>query len=128
MKRCCKCGHTKPLSEFHKRRASADGLCPLCKPCTREQNNAVYAAKSKEDVRLISLKRFGLTTAAYRAMLAAQNGGCAICGGTKKLSVDHCHKSGAIRGILCNKCNLAIGHFDDDEERLSRAIEYLKRK
>lgn len=126
MKRCCSCGHKKPLEDFHKRRKSSDGLSPLCKPCQREQNRAVYRAKSKEDVRLISLKRFGLTTAAYRAMLSAQGGGCAICRGTTKLSVDHCHTTGKIRGILCNKCNLAIGYFEDDQDRLKAAIDYLK--
>ena len=61
-----------------------------------------------------------------------QNGRCAICGKhqnkfKKALSVDHCHKKGIIRGLLCNSCNLGLGKFYDNCELLNNAIYYLKK-
>jgi hypothetical protein len=77
-----------------------------------------------------SLKnRYGLSVADYEAMLAAQGGVCAICGQPdstgRRLSVDHDHNTGAVRGLLCSHCNRGIGHFKDSTTLLARAIEYL---
>lgn len=68
-------------------------------------------------------------------MLESQNGGCAICGATKvvqkntvrKLSVDHCHETNTVRGILCQKCNQGLGLFDDSIDKLTNAIQYLEK-
>ncbi|MBV9043118.1 MAG: endonuclease VII domain-containing protein, partial [Acidimicrobiia bacterium] len=64
------------------------------------------------------LKRtFGLSEADYERILASQDGGCAICGrlpGSRNLHVDHDHATGAVRGLLCFACNVAIGHLRDD--------------
>ena len=55
-----------------------------------------------------------------------QNGVCAICfGKTKKLHIDHCHKTKKVRGILCARCNLALGLFGDQIKYLENAISYL---
>lgn len=65
----------------------------------------------------------------YAAMLQAQGGGCAICSSRpdhKRLSIDHDHASGAIRGLLCTACNWALGQFKDDPERFIAAAEYLR--
>jgi hypothetical protein len=77
------------------------------------------------------LKRtYGITVEQYDALVAAQDGHCAICDGTDPGSkgvwyVDHCHKSNAVRGLLCSPCNTGLGHFRDDTHLLARAIEYL---
>lgn len=74
--------------------------------------------------------RYGLSLAEYEALLAEQGGGCAICHeppGEKRLSVDHCHGSLTIRGILCSQCNRGLGEFGDDADRLERAAAYLRR-
>ena len=75
------------------------------------------------------LRRYGLTAASYVKILLAQNGVCAICAGgpgsRKRFSVDHCHDSNEVRGLLCNSCNVALGLFKDDYERLLSAAEYL---
>ena len=67
----------------------------------------------------------------FKQMLDAQNHSCAICGNTcntgRELAVDHCHKSGAIRGLLCGKCNKALGLVNDDVAILKTMIEYLER-
>jgi hypothetical protein len=81
-------------------------------------------------------KRFGLTTEEYNILLERQNGTCAICravevdrskfGKSKNLCVDHCHATGRIRGLLCRKCNGALGGMQDSPELLRRAIHYLE--
>jgi hypothetical protein len=84
--------------------------------------------------------KFGMTTEEYQTLLLKQNGGCAICGHvpdeptssdvryrkSKQLAVDHNHKTKKNRGLLCDKCNRGIGHFNDDANLLKTAIEYLK--
>jgi hypothetical protein len=73
-------------------------------------------------------KNFGLTSADYEAMLKSQSGGCAICTAPpsgKSLHIDHCHKTGRVRGLLCIRCNRGIGHFLDSPALLKSAIEYL---
>ena len=76
-------------------------------------------------------QKFGITPADYDAMLKAQGGTCAICGtldpgrGSPYFHVDHCHATNVVRGLLCNSCNIALGHFKDDVQRLAAAIEYL---
>lgn len=79
----------------------------------------------------------GISIDQYDSIFENQNGKCAIClrGECRvsvktmrpyKLAVDHCHKTGIIRGLLCSMCNHALGHMDDDPELLIRAAEYLK--
>jgi hypothetical protein len=76
-------------------------------------------------------RRYGISREEYDALLVRQNGVCAICQnpqsrkGTKRLSVDHCHKTKKVRGLLCAKCNMAIGILADDDARCTRAAEYL---
>ena len=73
---------------------------------------------------------FGLKPGEYAALLAAQGGGCKICGGHspdgRRLHVDHCHKSGAVRGLLCKDCNVGLGSFKDSHELLAAAARYLE--
>ena len=71
---------------------------------------------------------FGITLEDYNKLLSEQGGVCKICLGKdsdRMLAVDHCHTAGKIRGLLCQKCNRAIGQLDDSIERLKRAIIYL---
>jgi hypothetical protein len=76
--------------------------------------------------------KYGITLVDYEAMLAVQKGVCAICsqpptGYRKYLGVDHCHETGKVRGLLCVKCNVAIGQLLDQPNLLRRAAEYLER-
>lgn len=79
-------------------------------------------------------RRFGITSEQYVDLFNSQNGACAICknpetatrlGKVKALSVDHCHKTGVIRGLLCSDCNTGIGKLKDDIKILRSAIQYL---
>ena len=78
---------------------------------------------------------YGITGLEYNTLLKKQEGVCAICGTSTptlnqdetrpNLYVDHCHTSGAVRGLLCGKCNSGLGQFNDNPELLQAAINYL---
>jgi hypothetical protein len=75
--------------------------------------------------------KYGINQESYDSLLAYQNGGCAVCGTTVcpsrgTLSVDHCHSTMNVRGLLCSKCNKAIGLFNDNPSLLHKAASYLK--
>src|SRR5437879_6389950 len=70
-------------------------------------------------------RKYGLTLEAFDALLASQGGGCAICGRPDADNVDHDHRTGRVRGLLCFNCNVAIGHIADDEDRLAAAMKCL---
>jgi Recombination endonuclease VII len=72
-------------------------------------------------------RRYGMTitTDQVLALRRADRDRCAICGGTGELTIDHCHQSGRLRGILCRPCNVAIGLFRDDPVLIKRATDYL---
>lgn len=88
-------------------------------------------ANDPEYQRRYGLKRrYNTTPEAIDAMLEAQGGGCAICGGEatgKGWHVDHDHDTGEVRGILCFGCNVGLGNFNDNIDRLQCAADYLKR-
>ena len=93
-----------------------------------------YNQENKDKVRKYGLKsNYGLSMSDYEELLKAQGGGCAICGTTKPngnrdvFFVDHDHDTGVVRGLLCAKCNSALGFMQDDIGILGRAIAYLKK-
>ena len=83
------------------------------------------------------LKRYGLTPEEYHALAASQQELCMICGepeterhprqeAKRRLSVDHDHSTGKLRGLLCRRCNRALGGFKEDTELMRKAISYLE--
>jgi hypothetical protein len=92
----------------------------------------IYERAHPEKTRSwIRVARYGITPAVYEAMLQRQGGVCAICGELSKrgrLCIDHDPRTGRVRGLLCRKCNLGIGHFEDNADFLAQAIEYLAPK
>lgn len=98
----------------------------------RTRNRANYQAKKKdyaERQRRASLKRYGLTPELKAAILERQEHQCPICerflSEATVPSIDHCHVTGSVRGILCRRCNSALGLFEESPEILERAVEYL---
>lgn len=74
--------------------------------------------------------KYGITPNEYNSLLENQNHVCAICktnGNGKRLAVDHDHKTGRVRGLLCNRCNISLGAFNDDKELLLKSILYLEK-
>lgn len=70
-------------------------------------------------------RKYGIGLLEFKQLLDYQGGCCAVCGSTKKLVIDHCHGTGVIRGILCDRCNVGIGCLNDDAHRLTAAADYL---
>jgi hypothetical protein len=74
--------------------------------------------------------KYGLTVEQYERMLTKQNNACAICkgpNGQRAWNVDHNHRTGRVRGLLCTPCNIALGAVDDNPAILKGMIAYLKR-
>jgi len=137
-KQCNVCKMVKDSSEFHQNKAKKDGLNNKCKACNclkaKEYNKNVYKTKNAKLKKI-----YGITIEHYNELFQKQNGCCAICNKpeitidkrTKKLrglAVDHNHKTGEIRGLLCSAHNRALGMFHDDINELLKAIEYLEKR
>jgi hypothetical protein len=153
MKKCTKCGEQKPLSEFTKKKQTKDGLDLWCKHCKSaadkywRESDPVNAQNNKQRATAWNIentqkrkiivkrnnykKRYGLSIEQKQSMVDDHNGACAICKAQLKdahdACVDHCHTTNMVRGILCRKCNLGIGHFNDSIQALTAAIEYLSK-
>lgn len=143
--RCCRCGEDKPLEDFHRDAGRANGRTVYCKACRLSpESRARRAAQTREwrlnnrekalaSYRKQDLKRhFDMTPEQYDALLAEQDGKCAICrcdqcATGRRFAVDHNHETGAVRGLLCTNCNQGIGHFQEDPEVLHAAIAYVQR-
>lgn len=111
-----------------------------CRQCVAAHSRKWYQNRDRERTynirRRYHLRRqFGITPEEYDALLKEQGGVCAICkkkeiaknksGKPFSLSVDHCHRTGKNRGILCNNCNRGIGHLQEDLRILLAAADYL---
>lgn len=93
----------------------------------RSQEKA-YREKNADQLRVKKrLGRYGLNPESFKELFESQGGLCALCRVREVQHIDHCHKTGKVRGLLCHNCNVGLGHFQDSEELLLAAIEYLKR-
>lgn len=153
-KMCNKCGNSYPhTAEFWPvRRRNACGLDTPCRQCCRTaeskrrekpevkaKNKRLcrewYARNPKATTKLTRLKNYGVSAEDYRRLLESQGGVCAICGkpetakihgAVKDLAVDHCHKTGRIRGLLCSRHNTALGLAGDDPHIIEKMAAYLR--
>lgn len=148
---CYRCKRSLPTEAF------ASATSTYCRPCNNDvqrewraanpelrrqykrRASAKAVAANPDYYRKNTLKKFGLTPESFAALLASQNGRCAICRTTDPAGrhgnwhVDHdrrcCPKAKScgrcVRGLLCQNCNLMLGHAKDDPERLRAAIAYL---
>lgn len=155
--RCNKCGEDQNDDGFYWRGAERKNQRRQpCKQCISDQGTIYRNSdranwnkitrrsyyKHREQSRVRSraktlLKEYGITVPQYEAMVAAQDGRCAICrkletvtdpryGQIRLLAVDHCHITGGVRGLLCSRCNMALGMFGDDLDRIMAVAAYLK--
>jgi hypothetical protein len=148
---CPNCGKLKGFEEFGKCAKAVHGLAYDCRPC-----QAVYSAARRKShyeqihkasqnsvanriaadplfVRRRTLKyHYGLTLEQFEAMFLAQDERCAICHTANPhrrsgvWTVDHDHKTGKVRGVLCSHCNSALGFMRDKPGSLTAAVEYLR--
>lgn len=147
MKKCTKCNEAKPLAEFFKSGKYPSGKEKnrgSCKACTnkytanwRIKNRAEYndymtkyRIQKPDKRRATEIKKlYGLLPEQLTKMVQEQNNKCKICNrppqGKRPLAIDHCHKSGRVRGLLCYRCNRSVALLDD-QELLEKAIAYIK--
>ncbi len=125
-KQCSLCKQVLPIGLFGRK----DAIYPRsrCSECLnrRRSENCIRA----------NLRQYGISVEQYKEMLAAQNGGCAICSkrnvkhshgkNRQPLVFDHCHKTGRFRGLLCQRCNRAIGLFGDSVKAIEAVLIYLR--
>ena len=132
---CNKCNSDLPLEKFSKQASSKNGYRKICKDCHNTYVREVWyvknADKQKKAVREYKKRNpakelarvYKATEEEIQALL--DKGECEICQSKERLCIDHCHKSGMVRGILCHDCNVGIGFLKDDTARLRKAIVYL---
>ena len=119
----------KPLTEFYKRKASKDGHSSICKECESKHHRTYYV---KKRIRITHRKsklkiNYNMTITEFNDMYEEQEGGCAICRvKSQKLVVDHDHRTGKKRRLLCSGCNHGLGRFKDNPVLLRRAAEYVE--
>lgn len=146
MKQCTNCnrflGGDRFSSKKHicKNRITTYYKRSKCRECVNSENLKRYHTKTstqkahKEAAYRYMIKRYGLSLEEYEQMIIIQDKKCYICKqearqdkhGHSRLNIDHCHKTGSIRKLLCHNCNTAIGHAKEDKEVLKKMIEYLE--
>jgi len=115
-KTCKRCEKSLCSDKFIKNKSVIDGLNGWCKDCSKDSSLS---------------HKYSITLSEYNDLLSKQEYKCKICltdnpGGKGAFVVDHCHKSGVIRGLLCNHCNTGIGKLHDDAKLLLRAANYVQ--
>lgn len=134
---CPRCKQEKPLTDFYRNRAKANGRHSYCKDCNRIRSKEWgQSAESKKkrlaNARSYILRRiYGINEEIYQEILEKQNGCCAICQKhhttfSKRLAVEHCHRTGYIRGLCCTYCNRGLAVYHDKSEYFRRAADYLE--
>lgn len=148
---CKNCEQWKDLSDFPSNKNTHWKIEYTCKACTNEkaaskpsraseQRKMEYTKQDRNELfraeRSKRLKKYGIDTGEYELLLDKQGGVCAIClnlesrthhrtGKIFSLTVDHDHQTGTVRGLLCTKCNRALGALGDTQEMISRVLMYL---
>jgi hypothetical protein len=151
-KTCTCCGDEKEFAFFRTSKRGRNGLHSQCRDCVNAKWRDRYAWAKANGDKVKSYQRrhyhgmtpekrrdahlksvYGISLARYREMLAAQGGKCAICGSTDPKSrtgdfhVDHSHATGAVRGLLCNLCNVGLGSLQDSPTVARSAAAYLEK-
>lgn len=153
-KTCTKCKVPKSLGSFSPDKRAKDGKQSACRTCQEKwrkspkgrkyvkkynqsgagkyaQNKYKNSAKGKTKNKDLLLKnKYGLSFREFNMLFYKQKGCCVICGRhqselKRRLSVDHNHKTGQVRGLLCINCNTGIGNLRDSKSLLFAAISYL---
>lgn len=116
MLKCTLCKTVKELELFPLNNKKINGRCSWCRECRSVYRSAIRRGKYRHCITDENLKIY-----------LTENKVCNICNeASNKMFIDHNHTTNKIRGLLCMKCNLAIGHFADNISLLKKAIEYLQ--
>ncbi len=147
---CSKCKQEKPVSEFRKAKRYKDGIFSWCRKCTNKWESEHRKGKGRtgwlKTKRKHNITKYGISVEEYKNLLTKQKFACAICKQQKysleewesfisgkeldgksnlRLSIDHCHKTNKVRGLLCSECNNGIGKLKDSPKFLIAAAQYI---
>ncbi len=128
---CRRCGQDKVAGEFIWKPNGKIARGQKCKICVNETIYNTPEFKAGQRNRNL-IRAYGISSEEYNTLLIKQNGKCAICsqesdakGKNAGLHVDHDHKTERVRGLLCYRCNIAIGFLDEDSDRIYKIMDYL---
>jgi len=122
MKTCKECNETRPYSFFNKGENYKDGYHTICRECHYKKYGREWHFK----------KTYGIDIEDFNIMRRQQDYKCACCGThenevtRKRLFIDHNHKTGEVRALLCHSCNVSLGLLKEDPERIASLLSYLK--
>ena len=131
---CSRCKREKDDNEFYKEKHGKGGLTSYCKECSINYHLAWQVIHRVEKNEYNRNRNHNMVTDDYNKLLKLQNNLCAICGKPENrtyngkitaLMVDHDHKTGKIRGLLCHHCNIILGHMRDELYLCDKVKEYL---
>ena len=133
---CNRCEIYKPWSSFAINSKGKNGRKSICKHCSNKVQIALMKSRREKDPEGERLKRyhkhlrlsFNMSPEDYDRLFYLGDGSCWCCGkNSERLDVDHCHETGLVRGLLCFKCNTAIGKLGDTASSVMNAYNYLER-
>lgn len=141
MRRCSRCEQVKPANEFANHAWCRGCLSVYSKglkktPESKARHAALEAQRRASSPAYLRerasriAKCYGITIEDYARIINRQGGDCASCGDEldmgKKTCIDHCHRTGRVRGILCANCNFAVGHVKESAERARKIAHYIE--
>lgn len=132
VKLCKSCDIYKPIErfEFHwKKSGKKESRRAVCKDC-RNRRKKFLDSRHGLGLHARNIKRlYNITPSQYHAIRCSQDSLCAICRKpnptNRRFAIDHCHQTGIVRGLLCDKCNRGLGQFNDNPELIQAAFIYL---
>ena len=116
-KRCGTCQEIKPANEFYRQLRGPDGLQAMCKACSAASQEAYSLTRRCKNV--------GITVEHYHKLMEQQGGMCGTCQRRPATDLDHCHRTGKFRGLVCAACNRILGTVDDDASLLRLLADYV---
>jgi hypothetical protein len=125
--RCADCGVEKSTEDFPRNRRRPTGRGVHCKECHNRRGREFIRKKYGDTRHYHFRQKYGLSLAEVEILKSSQGGLCAVCRRQPALHVDHDHKSGHVRGVVCESCNGFLGAFGDDPALVQAAIEYLEK-
>ncbi len=129
---CTRCKLEKYYAEFNRQKDTKDGYHCWCRKCVSAYRSDKHTKQVRDNQDHNMKKRYGLSIIEYNHLFSKQQGCCAICGKhqsefSRRLAVDHNHKTSVIRGLLCSRCNFGLGYFEGWAQEFRQQINgYIK--
>lgn len=138
-KYCSSCNSIKDLNEFTINSSKQSGRSSTCRKCraikrsqNRAKDNSKFLEYERDPIRLDKqkncrfIRNYGITLEKYENLVDEQQNLCKICLKNTKLVIDHCHRTGKVRGLLCHNCNVSLGLLKENIKIIQNIINYLK--